>query len=89
MISEALVRTRPVRFLRIFGVFFGLFGTRLIFRKCNQPRPCASPLNVRYARVFNIEQCELPQGVLKPIPKIETREHVPIAASRPVLDDCH
>jgi antirestriction protein ArdC len=35
---------------------------------------------LRYYRVFNLEQCELPAGVLDQLPKIETHEHDPIAA---------
>jgi antirestriction protein ArdC len=33
---------------------------------------------LRYYRVFNVEQCELPQAVLDKLPKIETHEHDPI-----------
>jgi antirestriction protein ArdC len=35
---------------------------------------------LRYYRVFNQEQCELPQAVLDKLPKIETRDHSPISA---------
>ena len=36
---------------------------------------------LRYYRVFNLEQCELPQTVLDKLPKIETHEHDPIEAA--------
>jgi antirestriction protein ArdC len=32
---------------------------------------------LRYFRVFNLEQCELPQAVLDKLPKTETRQHAP------------
>ncbi len=35
---------------------------------------------LRYYRVWNLEQCELPQTVLDKLPKIETHEHDPIEA---------
>jgi len=34
---------------------------------------------LRYYRVFNLEQCELPKAVLDKLPKVETREHTPIS----------
>ena len=37
---------------------------------------------LRYYRLFNLEQCELPQAVLDKLPKIETHEHDPIEAAR-------
>jgi antirestriction protein ArdC len=33
---------------------------------------------LRYYRVFNLEQCDLPQGVIDKLPKAETHEHDPI-----------
>ena len=36
---------------------------------------------LRYYRLFNLEQCELPQAVLDKLPKIETHEHDPIEAA--------
>ncbi len=35
---------------------------------------------LRYYRVFNLEQCELPQAVLDKLPKLETHQHDPIEA---------
>src|ERR1700730_19366910 len=35
---------------------------------------------LRNYRVFNLEQCELPQGVIDKLPKIETHAHAPIDA---------
>ena len=40
-----------------------------------------------YYRVFNLEQCELPQGVLDKLPKIETHEHDPIEAAERIIAD--
>jgi antirestriction protein ArdC len=40
---------------------------------------------LRYYRVFNVEQCELPQGVLDKLPKIETHEHDPIEAAERII----
>jgi antirestriction protein ArdC len=40
---------------------------------------------LRYYRVFNLEQCELPQAVLDKLPKIETREHDPIEAAERII----
>jgi antirestriction protein ArdC len=40
---------------------------------------------LRYYRVFNLEQCELPQAVLDKLPKIETHEHDPIEAADQIV----
>ncbi len=40
---------------------------------------------LRYYRVFNLEQCELPQAVLDKLPKIETHEHDPIEAAERIV----
>jgi antirestriction protein ArdC len=40
---------------------------------------------LRFYRVWNIEQCELPQGVLDKLPKIETHEHDPIEAAERII----
>ncbi len=40
---------------------------------------------LRYYRVFNIEQCELPQAALDKLPKIETHEHDPIDAAESII----
>jgi antirestriction protein ArdC len=42
---------------------------------------------LRYYRVFNLEQCELPQVVLDKLPKIETHEHDPIEAAERIIAD--
>src|SRR5579864_6365874 len=42
---------------------------------------------LRYYRVFNLEQCELPQTVLDKLPKIETHEHDPIEAAERIIAD--
>jgi antirestriction protein ArdC len=40
---------------------------------------------LRYYRVFNLEQCQLPQAVLDKLPKIETHEHDPIDAAERII----
>ena len=39
----------------------------------------------RFYRVFNLEQCELPQAVLDKLPKIETYQHDPIEAAERII----
>jgi len=40
---------------------------------------------LRYYRVFNLEQCELPQAVLDKLPKIETHQHDAIEAVEKII----
>ncbi len=40
---------------------------------------------LRYYRVFNLEQCELPQTVFDRLPKIETHQHDPIEAVENII----
>jgi antirestriction protein ArdC len=40
---------------------------------------------LRYYRLFNSEQCELPQIVLDKLPKIETHQHDPIEAAERII----
>lgn len=40
---------------------------------------------LRYYRVFNLEQCELPQAVLDKLPKVDTQEHTPISACAEIV----
>src|SRR5712692_3298081 len=40
---------------------------------------------LRYYRIWNLEQCELPQAVLDKLPKIETHEHDPIEAGDRII----
>jgi antirestriction protein ArdC len=40
---------------------------------------------LRYYRIFNVEQCELPQAVLDKLPKIETHHHDPIEAAERII----
>ena len=40
---------------------------------------------LRYYRVWNLEQCELPQAVLDKLPKVETHEHDPIEAAERII----
>ena len=40
---------------------------------------------LRYYRVWNLEQCELPQAVLDKLPKTETHAHDPIEAAEKII----
>ena len=40
---------------------------------------------LRYYRLFNREQCELPQAVLNKLPQIQTQEHDPIDAAERII----
>jgi len=40
---------------------------------------------LRYYRIFNVEQCELPQTVLDKMLKIETHQHDPIEAAERII----
>jgi antirestriction protein ArdC len=40
---------------------------------------------LRYYKVWNVEQCELPQAVLDKLPKIETHQHDPIEAAERII----
>jgi antirestriction protein ArdC len=40
---------------------------------------------LRFYRVWNLEQCELPQAVLDKLPKIETHQHDPIEAVQKIV----
>ena len=40
---------------------------------------------LQYYRVFNLEQCELPQAVLDKLPKIKTHQHDPIEAAERII----
>jgi antirestriction protein ArdC len=40
---------------------------------------------LRFSRLFNLEQCELPQAVLDKLPKIETHQHDPIEAAERII----
>jgi antirestriction protein ArdC len=40
---------------------------------------------LRYYRIFNLEQCELPLAVLDKLPKIETHHHDPIEAVEKII----
>src|ERR1700732_3611952 len=42
---------------------------------------------LRYYRVFNLEQCELPQAVLDKLPKTGAHEHNPIEAAERIIAD--
>jgi antirestriction protein ArdC len=40
---------------------------------------------LRYYRVWNVEQCDLPQAVLDKLPKIQTYRHDPIEAAERII----
>ena len=40
---------------------------------------------LRYYRVFNLEQCDMPQSVVDKLPKVETHEHLPISACGEII----
>jgi antirestriction protein ArdC len=40
---------------------------------------------LRYYRLFNREQCELPQAILNKLPQIQTQEHDPIDAAERII----
>ncbi len=40
---------------------------------------------LRYYRVWNLEQCELPQAILHKLPRIEMRQHDPIEAAEKII----
>jgi antirestriction protein ArdC len=42
---------------------------------------------LRYYRVWNVEQCELPAKVLDILPKLETHQHDPIEAAERIIDE--
>ena len=40
---------------------------------------------LRYYRIFNLEQCDMPQSVVEKLPKVETHELVPISACGEII----
>lgn len=42
---------------------------------------------LRYFRVWNLEQCDLPQAVLAKLPKVETHQHDPIETAERIVRD--
>ncbi len=40
---------------------------------------------LRHYRLFNLEQCELPQAVLDKLPKVETHQHDPVEAAERII----
>ena len=49
-------------------------------RDFERDEECQRRFVLRYYRVWNVEQCELPERALEKLPKIETHEHDPIEA---------
>jgi len=73
-------------------------STAVIFWKVEDSKQSSEDLNpeetneknrprflLRYYRVFNLEQCELPQSVIDKLPKIDTHQHDPIEAVEKIL----
>ena len=73
-------------------------NTSLIFWKVENSKQSGEDLEVeetndkdrrrfllRYYRVFNLEQCEVPHAVLDKLPKIETHQHDPIEAAERII----
>jgi antirestriction protein ArdC len=55
-----------------------------------KPQPDQKPPRrfvLKYFRVWNLEQCDLPQTVLDKLPRIETRQHDPIEAAERIVRD--
>ena len=48
---------------------------------------CRRRFLLRYYRLWNLEQCELPQALLDKLPKIETHEHDPIEAAEKIITE--
>jgi antirestriction protein ArdC len=44
---------------------------------------------LKFYRVWNLEQCELPQSVLDKLPKMETHQHDPIEAVEKIIAGMH
>jgi len=73
-------------------------STAVIFWKVEDSKQSSEDLNpeetneknrrrfvLRYYRLFNLEQCELPQAVLDKLPKMETHQHDPIEAVEKII----
>jgi antirestriction protein ArdC len=73
-------------------------STAIVFWKVNDARDDAEDASInecdgktrkrfllRYYRVWNVEQCDLPVKVLDKLPKIETRQHDPIDAAERII----
>jgi antirestriction protein ArdC len=69
-------------------------STAVIFWKVDDPKQHGEDLDteqnrrrfvLRYYRLFNLEQCELPQSVLDKLPKMETHQHDPIEAVEKII----
>lgn len=71
-------------------------STLAVFWKVEEPNQSADQDEVtdvkqrrrfvlRYYRLFNLEQCELPQRMIDRLPKIETRQHKPIEACAEII----
>jgi antirestriction protein ArdC len=71
-------------------------STAIVFWKVDEARDNADDANecdekarrrflLRYYRVWNLEQCELPAKVLETLPTIETHQHDPIQAAERII----
>jgi antirestriction protein ArdC len=79
----------------------GEHGEVIVFWKVDQVADSATGVDIekveadkrrrfvlRYFRVWNLEQCDLPQAVLDKLPKIETHQHDPIEAAEASSAKC-
>lgn len=48
-------------------------------------KECGRRFVLRYYRVWNVEQCELPEKALDKLPRIETHEHNPIESVERII----
>jgi antirestriction protein ArdC len=50
-------------------------------------KECSRRFVLRYYRVWNVGQCELPEGALEKLPKTETHDHDPIASVERIITE--
>ena len=70
-------------------------STAIVFWKIDEAKQSTEDLDadektrrrflLRFYRVWNLEQCELPQSVLDKLPKMETHQHDPIEAVEKII----
>ncbi len=63
----------------------GVSKTELDPEKIDADEKTGRRFILRFYRVFNLEQCELPQAVLDKLPKIEMHQHDPIEAAERII----
>jgi antirestriction protein ArdC len=68
-------------FLKVDGLADSEIGDDAEAEANQKRRRCV----LRYFRVWNLEQCDLPQAVLDKLPKIETHQHDPIETAERII----